>query len=320
MRKAIALVLLLCVGLLSACGKAAESEVTVPETTTEVVTEEITTPMPSLRADIIAGGVSYDVIKLDEVMLRLVGNWEDNSDKIWSYRKTLYFPENKSVCADYFGPGRTTLVEIILRDRQDKKETVLLEWSYNGHNRQGSEPFLVCEIDEHYALIHWRGWDANLPDDPMLGYSLLDINTKKNITIDFPSDFVPHFLDYNEGYLYFNSIGDEFYRGEFRPMRVKLSDIESKELIATAVPEDVTITGHMSHYLTSSRGGYLAATIQNALLVFDMKQRTCIFRLESSGSIWNPRLHLEYYKTRIQAICYKQDYNTSYLIEITLPK
>jgi len=310
-KKVLALLLFLCMVQLPSCGKTAQPEA------------EETEPEPTLRVNIIGEGVSYDVIKLDDVMLRLMGNWDSNSDRVWSYSKKLYFPENKSVYIDYFGPGRTTWVEVILRDLQNKNETVLLEWSYSGHYRQSSEPFLVCEIDERYALIHWRGWDADLHDDVILEYSLLDINTKKNIAIDFPSDFVPHFLDYNEGYLYFNSIGDEFYQGEFRPMCVKLIDSKSEKLEAAAVPEEVTITGRMSHYFISN-GRYLAATDLGPLVIFDMEQRACIFRLEcpnDSESIWYPRFHEDVRSeiTRVQTECYQRNYNTSYLIEITLP-
>jgi len=322
MKKAIALLLFLAVVLLSSCGKPAEP---APKTTSDPTIEATTEPMPPLRASIIGEGVSYDVIKLDDAMVRMLGSWESDSDKIFTYKKTLYFPEDKSVSADYYEPGRTTWIKIILCDRKNGKETVLLEWSCNGHYRQGSEPFLVCDIEEQYALIHWRGWDADLEDqhDAILEYSLLDINNKKNIAIDFPSGFIPHFLDYAEGYLYFNSIGDEFYQGEFRPMRVKLSDFKDGKLHAAAVPDDVTITGRMSHYL-ASYGRYLAAKIQNSLLVFDMNQRACIFRLESSQdseSIWYPRFHEDsrYRITRVQTTCYNRDFDDTYYIEITLP-
>jgi len=311
MKKATALLLFLVILLSFSCGKPAEP---VPETTSEPTTEPITNPTPSLRASIIGEGVSYRVIECDDAMLLAMGNWNYSWDGDLNKQRSLYLSDEKQVLLKEHEGYRSSTFTITLHDYTTGKETVLMEHWASGHFPDGAWPYLSCAMDERYFLISWLGWGTFSKVN-----SVYDIKQMKETEIDFPSDFEPYFLNYIDGWLYFVSVGEKLLNGEFHLMCVKLSDIKSGELKAVDVPEDITISGAYSKFIS---GRYFFTNAEdenytpckNYALVFDIEQRKCVLKLEGHDYFSYP-IH----GGRDKLLFKSHLNNTHYLIEITLP-
>ena len=313
--KATSLLLFLCMVLMPSCGKFATPEAEATTTVTETLTEETMEPLPNplLHADIIADGVSCALFEFNEATDKAMSfnQWYLHDGDL--NRQTQFqLSYTKAVFIEMIEGYRTNPYWIILRDREVEKEIVLLEGTFSGHYSTSREPFLSYVADERYVLISWDGWDVNRSgNERLLEYSVIDINTKKNVEIAFPSEFMPYFVSYADGWLYFVSIGDELLQGEFNLQRVKLNDIKNGKLEAFDVPTDATFTVKSmgSRYIS---GKYFAAPSDKGLFVFDIEQRACVLLL-NDNSFSRPRLSANIVQT-----IYRCN-GTHYLIEITLP-